>query len=410
MILVGNALDKLRDLADGSVDCCVSSPPYFGLRDYGTDPVWWPEVAFTPLPGLPAQVIPEMTCELGQEPTPEAFIGHLVLIYREVRRVLKGGGTAWLNMGDSYNGFPANRGTASRYAGRRELRDQSFASGNGLLHKGTKSKDLLGIPWRLAFALQADGWYLRQDVIWHKPNPMPESVTDRCTKAHEYVFLLTKQPRYFFDAEAISEPLSQGSHARLAQDTADQAGSERVPGETNGPMKAVVKGGNYLNRIVNRGSSFTEGKTGDHQQGRASTKPRLGSYKQLIHDVTGGPRRGIPGQADHKGSRLAALVGRTPGNTSHKGTEAYQGGVEDHRTKGGCSPTAPRARNWCAHWKSRRKRVSPKRTLTPCVQLGWATWAKARPRSAARTTLTRCAWQTKRAPRSAGTPGSFCPA
>ena len=173
-------------LADGCAQCVVTSPPYFGLRDYGT------------------------ANQIGLEPTPDAFVAALVAVFREVRRVLKDDGTVWLNLGDSYAG--ANTGCAWREGSARadgDVRGDGATSrrnrnGNGAV-EGVKPKDLLGIPWRVAFALQADGWYLRSDIIWHKPNPMPESVTDRPTKAHEYLFLLTKSERYFYDAEAVSE-------------------------------------------------------------------------------------------------------------------------------------------------------------------------------------------------------------
>lgn len=185
-IIVADCLESLRAMPEQSVNCCVTSPPYFGLRDYGH-------------PG-----------QIGLEPTPDEFVAALLAVFREVRRVLRDDGTLWLNLGDSY--------------------------GSG--------KQLLGIPWRVAFALQADGWYLRQDIIWHKPNPMPESVRDRCTKAHEYIFLLSKSDRYYFDQEAIAEPLAASSIERLLQPTLDQqAGSDRVPGKTNGNMKAVVNEG-----------------------------------------------------------------------------------------------------------------------------------------------------------------------
>lgn len=174
----GDALTILKTLDSESMDCCITSPPYWGLRDYGN----------------PAQI--------GLEKTPEEYIEKLVEVFREVRRVLKKEGTLWFNIGDSYNGSGGGH--------KRTLPSDSFQG--GIMH-GTQSKnlthlkpkDLVGIPWRLAFALQADGWWLRQDIIWHKPNPMPESVTDRCTKAHEYVFLLSKSARYYYDQEAIKE-------------------------------------------------------------------------------------------------------------------------------------------------------------------------------------------------------------
>ena len=175
-IIKGNCLDKLKELPEQSVNTCITSPPYWGLRDYGESD------------------------QLGLEDTPEEFVENLVKVFREVKRVLRDDGTVWLNLGDSYSS-----------GGRSTTTNQSLRGGKdyGVTRpkpsKGIKPKDLIGIPWRVAFALQADGWYLRQDIIWHKPNPMPESVTDRCTKAHEYIFLLSKSPKYYFDNEAIKE-------------------------------------------------------------------------------------------------------------------------------------------------------------------------------------------------------------
>ena len=223
MIHVGNCLDVLPRLPAQAVHTCVTSPPYFGLRDYGVDG------------------------QIGLEPTPDEFVAALVAVFREVRRVLRDDGTLWLNLGDSYAG--GNTGGKWREGSARadgEVRGDGATSrrnrnGTGAV-EGVKPKDLIGIPWRVAFALQADGWYLRQDIIWHKPNPMPESVRDRCTKAHEYLFLLSKGPRYYYDAEAIAEPLAESSIERLAQPNLEQqAGSGRVPGKTNGNMKAVAR-------------------------------------------------------------------------------------------------------------------------------------------------------------------------
>lgn len=169
----GDCLATLRQMPDGIVNTCVTSPPYFGLRDYGH------------------------AGQIGLEPTPDEFIAKLVDVFREVRRVLRDDGTLWLNLGDSYS----NGGRKTR-----DTDDKLGARGMNMRpNDGAKPKDLLGIPWRVAFALQADGWYLRQDIVWAKPNPMPESVTDRCTKAHEYIFLLSKSPRYYFDQGAMKE-------------------------------------------------------------------------------------------------------------------------------------------------------------------------------------------------------------
>jgi DNA modification methylase len=181
MIHVGDCLESLRALPSESVYCCVTSPPYWGLRDYGHDG------------------------QIGLEKSPEEYVAKMVAVFAEVRRVLRDDGTLWLNVGDSYASGEVGRvdggregrtlGEAQRPRSERRIKQET----------GLKPKDLCGIPWRLAFALQSDGWYLRQDIIWHKPNPMPESVRDRCTKAHEYVFLMSKSSRYYWDAEAIKE-------------------------------------------------------------------------------------------------------------------------------------------------------------------------------------------------------------
>jgi len=180
-IHLGDCIDSMRQMPDQSVHCCVTSPPYFGLRDYGHDG------------------------QIGLEPTPEEFVAKLIEVFREVRRVLRDDGTLWLNLGDSYNSpGPSNHGK-SKEVHRGTNADKWVQGISTKRVEGLKVKDLIGIPWRVAFALQADGWYLRQDIIWHKPNPMPESVTDRCTKSHEYIFLLSKSATYYYDHEAIKE-------------------------------------------------------------------------------------------------------------------------------------------------------------------------------------------------------------
>lgn len=178
MILQGDCLDQLKTLPDESVDCCVTSPPYYGLRDYGIDG------------------------QIGLEQTPEEYVARLVEVFREVWRVLKPEGTLWLNLGDSYatNGGSRSYGSNDGQVGRGDA-----PAGNRTAPNDLKPKDLIGIPWLVAFALRADGWYLRSDIIWQKPNCMPESVTDRPTKSHEYLFLLSKSQRYYYDAESIKE-------------------------------------------------------------------------------------------------------------------------------------------------------------------------------------------------------------
>lgn len=206
-VMVGDCLASLATLPDRSINCCVTSPPYYGLRDYGVDG------------------------QIGLEDSPDAYVARLVEVFREVRRTLTDDGTLWLNIGDSYNAHPGQRKTTDAAGNKQKsLRGSTAAPSRSV--DGLKPKDLIGIPWLLAFALRADGWYLRQDIIWHKPNPMPESVTDRCTKAHEYLFLLSKSDRYFYDHESVKE--------------------------------AAVRG--YA------GSTFNTGKTAEHQLNRSSDK------------------------------------------------------------------------------------------------------------------------------------------
>jgi DNA modification methylase len=182
--IIGDTLSVLKTLPDELVDCVVTSPPYWGLRDYG------------------------VKGQIGLEKTPEEYVARIVEVFSEIKRVLKKEGTCWLNLGDSYNGSGGEHKHDKGQSGLTNNRDKvGFVSGRNI--QTLKPKDLVGIPWRVAFALQADGWWLRQDIIWSKPNPMPESVTDRCTKSHEYIFLLTKSARYYFDNEAIKEKASR---------------------------------------------------------------------------------------------------------------------------------------------------------------------------------------------------------
>lgn len=277
-VLVGDCRAILRSLPSESVQCCVTSPPYWGLRDYGH------------------------ADQIGQEATPELFVQTMVEVFREVRRVLKDDGTCWLNLGDSYAAGKSGRtddGTDSQTStlgpNRCGLPNNSGA-GNVIARKapqGYKPKDLVGIPWMTALALRADGWYLRQDIIWAKPNPMPESVTDRCTKSHEYIFLLSKSERYLWNREAMQERADKGA----------------------------------------AGSEFHTGKTGEHQLGRASAKPR------------------------------------TSGNKSHKYVTAYDSSeTEEHRTKAGLMKVAD------VPWESRNKRSVWSVATQPYKEAHFATY------------------------------------
>lgn len=228
----GDTLEVLRTLPEGSVNCCVTSPPYWGLRDYGQ-------------PG-----------QYGLEKTPDEYVTRMVDVFREVRRVLRPDGTCWVNLGDSY----ASGGGNTAMTGGKTDPARGVAMGFGSLpktHTGMGPKQLVGIPWRVAFALQSDGWILRQDIIWAKPNPMPESVRDRCTKAHEYLFLLTKSAKYWFDHGAVKEDAVQGPQVR------------------------------------NRASNFSKAsKAGRHGQGAATIELDGGRNKRSVWTVTPKPYKG----------------------------------------------------------------------------------------------------------------------
>lgn len=221
-ILIGDAMERLKELPDESVNCCVTSPPYWGLRDYGVDG------------------------QIGLEDTPEIYVSRLVGVLHEVRRVLRSDGTLWLNLGDSYaGGGMGGGGKESSTLVRTHHDERPGCRGDWKRNTPTcKPKDLIGIPWRVAFALQADGWWLRSDIIWAKPNPMPESVTDRPTKSHEYVFLLSKSERYYYDAKAIQEKalyggLTVGAYAPPGQEPHSNARTSVERGGFNGKTNTL---------------------------------------------------------------------------------------------------------------------------------------------------------------------------
>lgn len=214
-----DALEGLKKIKDKSVSCCITSPPYYGLRDYG-------------IPG-----------QIGQEATPEEYIAKLVNVFHEVWRVLRDDGTLWINIGDSYAG--SGKGAWKNKKAQKEVYIPDPQGAEAKMAKtfdGIKAKDLIGIPWMLAFALRTDGWYLRQDIIWEKPNPMPESVKDRCTKSHEYIFLLSKAPHYYYDSKAISEPVSPTTVFRAHQENAPRYGGSKY--SENPDMFFRTKSGN----------------------------------------------------------------------------------------------------------------------------------------------------------------------
>lgn len=273
-IHTGDCLEVLKTFEDDSIDCCITSPPYYGLRDYGN------------------------AGQIGLEETAQLYVAKMVKVFKEVKRVLKKEGTLWLNLGDSYAAYWGDKyGKAQSLCSTRDNIGNTppckpspvfskskrivdrYGGGNVPAMGEVKPKDLFGIPWMVAFALRADGWYLRQDIIWSKPNPMPESVTDRCTKSHEYIFLLSKSAKYYYDADAIKTKVADATVQRMMQQIEDQKGSGRVPGKTNGNMKAVgpgrtvrkgvdIKGGNQGREIgipamAINGSTFLKGHSGN---------------------------------------------------------------------------------------------------------------------------------------------------
>lgn len=270
-IIQGDCLEALKNLPSDSVDCCITSPPYYGLRDYGTgkwiggDPNCphrrlskFSEKTITghhqiELVGNVGDAIYKTVCplcgavredkQIGLEETPEEYINRLVAVFHEVKRVLKEDGTLWLNIGDSYAG---SGGSGNQFGQLEKDGFNAYKQGKKVVNENVKQKDLIGIPWMLAFALRADGWYLRQDIIWAKPNPMPESVKDRCTKSHEYLFLLSKSQKYYFDSEAIAEECADSTWKRLMEPNLENQEGGTTPSKKNGKMKAVFPkfGGN----------------------------------------------------------------------------------------------------------------------------------------------------------------------
>lgn len=236
-LLTGDSLAVLKTLPEKSVQCCVTSPPYYGLRNY--------------LVGG----------QIGLEETPEEYIEKLVNVFREVRRVLKDDGIIWVNIGDSYYNYRPGKGQkqSKQSIVRHKFSEVETCPKRGLKLEGLKEKDLMGIPWMLAFALRADGWWLRQDIIWHKPAPLPESVKDRFTKAHEYIFLLSKSQKYYFDAQAVAEPAVTKDKTNRDRDSTRL---NNVPGRSK---MGGLKTNNYGTR--NKRSVWT-----------VNTKPFLGSH------------------------------------------------------------------------------------------------------------------------------------
>jgi DNA modification methylase len=310
MILIGDVRERLKELPDQSVNCCVTSPPYWGLRDYGTA-TWDGGDSSCDHQGKPmatkaninrntftgkdvknaeAREFFKEICgkcgakridsQIGLEQTPDEFIAELVSVFREVKRVLRDDGTLWLNIGDSYASFRDGKATPDTTRGESTgtLVDKGKASNrkaSTFANTSIKHKDLVGIPWMLAFALRADGWYLRQDIIWHKPNPMPESVRDRCTKSHEYIFLLSKSPQYFYDRIAVQEDAKTAPGATWKEHKAAGATAGNVivgDGVRNGTQR-VVHGKGVTSNLTRQ-----DGKRNKRSVWSVTTRPFKGAH------------------------------------------------------------------------------------------------------------------------------------
>jgi DNA modification methylase len=307
-ILIGDVRAALRQVPSASVHCCVTSPPYWGLRDYGT------------------------AGQLGLEATPEEYVENMVAVFREVRRVLRPDGTLWLNLGDSYcSSTQSNhgRGKATPAANRRgeaQVAGEWENPPRRPVPIGLKPKDLVGIPWMVAFALRADGWYLRQEIIWHKPNPMPESVRDRPTKSHEYLFLLTKSAQYFYDADAIREVACYGDHPRNGTPDMDDI---QAPGQ---PRQSG------LTQLRRHGSK----RAGKNSHANVDRDPAHGSRKQDASEAAG--------ETDHgtRNSRSVWTIATHPFPEAHFATfppELAERCILAGTSAMGCCPfcAAPRA-------------------------------------------------------------------
>ena len=278
-------------LVDGCVQCCVTSPPYFGLRDYGH------------------------AGQIGLESSPDAYVAELVAVFREVRRVLRDDGPVWLNLGDSHAGYWGDK--TAKKEGRRSSADTNGWTNDFNMNakpdfhtvfdaSGIKPKDLVGIPWRVAFALQADGWWLRSDVIWSKPNPMPESVTDRCTKSHEYIFMLTKSAKYYYDADAIKEPIS----ASFANDPRHKTG-----GNTNNDKAGYAAAGAQNPKGPHR--LFGKGNAKTFRGGGAYTKGQSFDNTALVERESHG---NVPNETGLRNKRSVWTVATKPFKGAHFAT------------------------------------------------------------------------------------------
>ena len=430
-IILGDCIAGMKTMPAGCVQTCITSPPYWGLRDYGTaiweggddtcDHVEKKKIGLSS--GLrndgrkhkglyEGEKATEITmqyngecgkcgakridAQLGAEKTPEEYVENMVAVFREVRRILRDDGTVWLNLGDSYasNGCYINAWyekehnkdkkhlhteNRERYEDRKAFRGGEF---------NIKAKDLIGIPWRVAFALQADGWYLRQDIIWHKPNPMPESVTDRCTKAHEYIFLLSKKPHYYFDHEAIREPAAESTAARMLRGVSDtHKNVNGAPGQTAHSMNkprprqfgATVQEGTKRGDV---GNTFVDtGKRNKRSVWTVTTKPFRGAHfatfpKDLIEPcvLAGTSQRGCcskcgaPWERQIESTRIAR--NELPPEDPRYRPNTYKGAYGEINGKGDAGYNSTKTLGWSASCKCKDAEVVPCTVFDPFTGSG----------------------------------------
>lgn len=367
-IIQGDCIAGMRTLPDGCIQTCITSPPYFALRDYSGGEE-----------------------EIGQEDTVEGYVQKMVEVFREVRRILRPDGTVWLNLGDSYmsaKGCSPPPQTLGKGAADGQPKD--FVPPNRKDQKGLKDKDLIGIPWRVAFALQADGWYLRQDIVWSKPNPMPESVTDRCTKSHEYIFLLSKKKHYYFDHEVIREPAALTTYARSLRGVSDtHKNVDGAPGQPPHSMSKPRKNARVFGAKVQEGTkrgdvgnTFVDtGKRNKRSVWTITTKPFRGAHfatypKDLIEPcVLAGTSEhgccskcGAPWERQVESTRIAR--NELPPEDPRYRPNTYKGAYGEINGKGDAGYNSTKTLGWAASCKCKDAEVVPCTVFDPFTGSG----------------------------------------
>ena len=367
-IIQGDCIAGMRTLTDGCIQTCITSPPYFALRDYSGGEE-----------------------EIGQEDTVEGYVQKMVEVFREVRRILRPDGTVWLNLGDSYmsaKGCSPPPQTLGKGAADGQPKD--FVPPNRKDQKGLKDKDLIGIPWRVAFALQADGWYLRQDIVWSKPNPMPESVTDRCTKSHEYIFLLSKKKHYYFDHEVIREPAALTTYARSLRGVSDtHKNVDGAPGQPPHSMSKPRKNARAFGAKVQEGTkrgdvgnTFVDtGKRNKRSVWTITTKPFRGAHfatypKDLITPcVLAGTSEhgccskcGAPWERQVESTRIAR--NELPPEDPRYRPNTYKGAYGEINGKGDAGYNSTKTLGWAASCKCKDAEIVPCTVFDPFTGSG----------------------------------------